>query len=177
MKNKKVFLTEKIGHLDGSMLLHYINMTPNIWLKNQFRQNLYGLESTESILVFYNTENAKAMSPLQMTDNQTIVSQLQPFIREINRLTELNELSRMLIAKLPRKMNIGLHKDPIEFSDYQRFHWVLQTNENCHMQVNTKKYFFGKNEIWAFENQKIHGATNNGDSDRIHLIADFKKTV
>jgi hypothetical protein len=175
MQSKKRFLTEKIGHLESSMLLNYLNSNPNIWLENEFRRNLYGLESTESILIFYNTDNAKSMTPTQITSDQTIVSLLKPFTSMINNLTGMNELSRLLIAKLPQKTIIGLHKDPIEFAEYQRFHWVLQTNNNCHMQVNTKKYFFDKDEIWSFENQKIHGATNDGDSDRIHLIADFKK--
>ncbi len=62
-----------------------------------------------------------------------------------------------------------------------RFHIPIITNDGCigtHWNINGTKeqYHMKEGEVWMYDTRKPHAAVNNGDIERIHLVADVVMT-
>lgn len=88
-------------------------------------------------------------------------------------------LGRCYIAKMIPNAKIYPHYDPGKYFElHDRYHIVLQTNEgvsfSCGEKDNCETIRFNVGELWVFNNKILHWASNNGNSDRIHIIMDVK---
>lgn len=88
------------------------------------------------------------------------------------------KLGRCYIAKMSPGGKVYPHVDPGRYFElHDRYHIVLSTNENvsfsCGNEVDTETVHFKEGEVWVFNNKVTHWASNNGDTDRIHIIMDI----
>lgn len=96
-------------------------------------------------------------------------------IFKMMRLVDGERLGRCLITKLKPGGKISPHIDEGDAAQYyDRFHLVIQANERSKFICGNEEVVMRSGEIWWFDNKKTHEVINNGDADRIHLIADIK---
>jgi hypothetical protein len=80
-----------------------------------------------------------------------------------------------ILIKLPASKSIPSHVDKGPFfRDYHRIHVPIVTNPDCLFTVGDETIHMKPFEMWEINNDnKFHSVTNNGTSDRIHLLIDF----
>lgn len=82
------------------------------------------------------------------------------------------------IAKLPKKSQIYEHKDyGISLSKNPRVHLVLSTNSDVTFKVDGESKNMKAGEMWEINNSSLHSVNNNGDTDRIHMVIDYKPVI
>jgi hypothetical protein len=81
-----------------------------------------------------------------------------------------------LLVNLPAGKRVQRHVDAAEgFKAFSRVHVPLQTNENCFFEVDREVIQMKAGEVWEINNsEKAHSVLNLGDTDRIHLLLDWK---
>ena len=65
-----------------------------------------------------------------------------------------------------------LHKHDNDVVIRIRFHLPLQTNDDCFVFLDGDVYNYKEGEIYFFNNGCVHGAMNESDQDRYHLVWD-----
>lgn len=96
-------------------------------------------------------------------------------IFKMMRLVDGERLGRCLITKLKPGGQIAPHIDEGDAAQYyDRFHLVIQSNEKSQFICNNEMAIMRDGEIWWFDNKKTHEVINDGNTDRIHLIADIR---
>lgn len=79
------------------------------------------------------------------------------------------------IAKLPKKSKVHEHRDSgISLVKNPRIHLVLSTNADVIFKVDGEPKNMRIGELWEINNTAIHSVENNGNTDRIHMIIDYK---
>lgn len=106
------------------------------------------------------------------------------FEKELNKLQNhlrltLKEPSgyfyRAVLVKLPSGKCVKPHTDKGAIFEPRRIHLVLQTNPKCIFSVGEVNKNLKEGEIWEIDNDnQRHGVINEGETDRIHLIVDWK---
>lgn len=84
-------------------------------------------------------------------------------------------LLRVALYRLTAGTKVGRHKDygQNRTMGMIRIHIPIVTNKQVIMTLEEQKYFFDVGEAWYFDASCWHSVNNDGDEDRIHLIADF----
>lgn len=86
---------------------------------------------------------------------------------------------RVAFFQLKAGGRIGLHKDIVQNHLVQgqiRVHVPVNTNPRVRMFVGGKSYQMPEGSAWYFDPTARHGAENQGEEDRIHLLVDLKLT-
>lgn len=82
---------------------------------------------------------------------------------------------RAILVNLPSKKSVLPHKDVGVIFEPRRIHLVVQTNPKCLFSVGETTKNLKEGEVWEIDNDnQKHGVINEGDTDRIHLIVDWK---
>jgi hypothetical protein len=82
-----------------------------------------------------------------------------------------------LLINLPKNKKILPHIDSgnEHFFKTKRIHVPITTNDKCNFIVGDEIVQMKQGEIWEIDNaNKVHSVINNGDTDRIHLLIDYK---
>lgn len=80
-----------------------------------------------------------------------------------------------LLINLPAGKSIGSHIDVGENFDLShRVHIPVITNEKCFFNVDMETKNLKEGEMWEIDNNgKYHWVSNEGETDRIHLLVDW----
>lgn len=79
------------------------------------------------------------------------------------------------INKIAPGGEIGRHIDPPQVTGYyDRFHIVLAHSAGSLSSAGDEEVHMTSGEVWWFDSSLEHGATNAGDSERIHLVVDIR---
>lgn len=82
-----------------------------------------------------------------------------------------------LLINLPKNKKILPHIDAgsEHFFETKRIHIPIITNDKCNFTVGDETIQMKQGEIWEIDNaNKVHGVINDGNTDRIHLLIDYK---
>ena len=95
----------------------------------------------------------------------------------IKTIDEDGYIFRAILVLLPKGKSIPKHIDTGEsLTIPRRIHIAVQTNPNCFFNVGDVTKNLKEGEIWEIDNSgQRHAVSNEGDTDRIHLIVDFLK--
>ena len=105
------------------------------------------------------------------------------FISELEKIKAIlseklgkGEFQSALLINLPAGNKIKRHIDKGEnFKKYHRIHIPIQTNSKCFFEVDNEIINMKEGEIWEINNDdKYHSVENAGETDRIHLLIDWK---
>lgn len=164
--------TKLIGQYPvDSELLKEITDFQNI---EQHRHPYSGLSESYTILMKYNPDHPGTVFPSSFSNSKKLFQKIKPILDLTQSLYGLSYCSRAIITKLPAKATIQKHIDPGWLFNFEkRFHWVIQTNQKCLMNVANRDYHFEESQIWEFDNQSEHSVHNLGETDRWHLIFDL----
>jgi len=102
------------------------------------------------------------------------INEIQLIIEETNH--GKGTLHSAVFINLPARSKIYAHTDAgAVFSVCRRIHLPIITNPECLFTVDEETINMKEGEIWEINNDgKKHGVVNNGDTDRIHLLMDWK---
>lgn len=82
-------------------------------------------------------------------------------------------VGRVLLVKLRAHGHVQTHTDTGPYADaFTRHHVVLSSNEFCSYRCGESEECPPPGTAFWFDHHKPHSATNNGPTDRIHLIVD-----
>jgi hypothetical protein len=99
-----------------------------------------------------------------------LVPVLRPLLNDVLKVTELG---RVLIVNLKAGGSVDEHIDEGTYADYfARFHVVISTNPYCYNITGGEPAHWAVGECWWFDHKKPHAATNQGETDRVHIIID-----
>lgn len=85
-------------------------------------------------------------------------------------------LQSAILINLPAGKEVARHVDTADsINNLNRVHIPIQTNEHCYFEVGGEVVFMKEGEIWEINNsEKPHSVQNKGDTDRIHLLLDWR---
>ena len=84
---------------------------------------------------------------------------------------------RTELVNLPAYCNVKRHIDRGEsLVKDKRIHLVLETNDEVIFKVDEVEKNMKVGELWEINNTKYHSVKNGGNTDRFHLIIDYKMT-
>jgi hypothetical protein len=85
----------------------------------------------------------------------------------------VEEIARVMVVRLYPQGTIGKHRDEGFYAEMtNRFHAVIETNDQAWLQVGNEKLHMPEGTIWRFNKHEIHFGANDGDTPRTHLIVD-----
>jgi hypothetical protein len=168
----KDFIYNFIGKVDVS---NYISSLKNHnWEDWTFRQDTYEVHSeTKSIPLlvdeFYSSKGDKSKN---YKVYKKLLENIEPIIKKYY---GDGEIIRIELVTLPSKSKVKNHKDYGDsLENDPRIHLVIQTNDDVVFTVDGEKKNMKVGELWEINNTKYHSVENNGNTDRVHMIIDFK---
>jgi len=164
--------TKKISYFSVSEQIKKLISNHSSW--DSQRNSYYGLTDSRSILLKYNLNYPEGMLPKNNTKQDVFTASLLPIISHVQKLLGAAYCSRSMIACVPPGKEVKRHIDPgWTFTIQRRYCWVMKTNPQALVYVSGAEKHFAEGEIWEFNNKEMHGAINNGQEDRLHLIFDL----
>ncbi|EON77005.1 hypothetical protein ADIS_2548 [Lunatimonas lonarensis] len=102
--------------------------------------------------------------------------ELEPVKKILSETLGKGYLQFALLVNLPAGKQVLRHVDLADgFKLFSRVHIPIQTNENCFFEVDGEVIHMKAGEVWEINNsEKPHAVQNLGDTDRIHLLLDWK---
>jgi aspartyl/asparaginyl beta-hydroxylase (cupin superfamily) len=168
----KDFIYNFIGKVDVS---DYISTLKNHnWEDWTFRQDTYEVHSeTKSVPLlvdeFYSSKGDKSKD---YKVYKKLLKNIEPIIKKYY---GDGEIIRIELVTLPAKSKVKNHKDyGNSLENDPRIHLVIQTNDDVVFTVDGEKKNMKVGELWEINNTKYHSVENNGNTDRVHMIIDFK---
>ncbi len=77
---------------------------------------------------------------------------------------------RVMLARVPAGGAISAHPDGDASHYVHKIHVPLTTNENAVFRVGRKQMHLPAGEMFEVNNKRVHAVSNDGATDRIHLI-------
>jgi quercetin dioxygenase-like cupin family protein len=168
------------GRIDVSNIKKIIIENNLDWDEFDFRQKRFNgnnvHKETKTIPIIFDehldVDKAEKTKHYHLFESE--LDKIQNHIREV--VNEPNGwIYRALLIKLPKGKEIAPHVDKGVIFEPRRMHIPIETNEKCLFSVGETTKNLKEGEIWEINNDKeMHGVSNHGDTDRVHLLIDWK---
>lgn len=164
-----------LGKINASSWLEKIkNFTTEDWNFFELRQKSFAVHRQTLTIPFiwdFKRDNKPSIFHICLDFEEQI--------KELSGLFEKKlgpgEFVRLMLVKLPVNSVIDRHVDTgANLIAANRCHIALATNPNAFLEINGISKNLEVGDVWKINNEMDHSACNNGDSDRIHIIADWK---
>ena len=153
------------------------------WDRDKTRQNYAVHADVRSIIYKWTEATENSIEETFTTDytspvlTSKVYEVVDKIIKSLNNPGGINHgpntrVVRLMLAKLKVGGVITPHEDHGSLLLTHRVHFVIQTNDQCKFTIGDKDFFFEEGLCFELNNAKTHSVTNNGDSERIHLICD-----
>jgi len=154
---------------------------PEHWYLDETRNNMANLEKTQSIILRYfdSYQNAKVSNFRDFFEDKPIFDHYRESIEKV--ITELKKHYEFtdymcFFAKLLPNADVGQHEDSSPFlEECHRIHIPLKTSKDVYYIIENTRYNWLKNNIYEFDNQRVHGVENRSREERIHLMFNLYK--
>lgn len=165
------------GHIDLKPLQEKILAANFDWDSYKWRQEKHKVHrETKTIPLIWNEGNFEEVKywdyyPLFKEEIDKIHNIIDSF------LGVPGIIQTAILINLESKAQVYNHFDngPF-FRSSKRIHIPVFTNPDCIFTVDHEEKNMKEGEIWEINNDgKWHGVVNNGSTDRIHLLIDWKK--
>lgn len=163
------------GKIDVTNIGNLITNIELDWDEYEFRQKTYLAHSkTKTIPLIWSEEFQN--DSLTWKSYEIFKDGLIEIENNLINLMGEGKIEVALLINLPKNKKILPHVDSDEhFIKTRRIHIPIVTNDKCNFRVDNEIVQMKQGEIWEINNAyKIHGVINNGDTDRIHLLIDYK---
>jgi hypothetical protein len=163
------------GKIDVSNIGYLIENTESNWDEYTYRQiDRDGQANTKTIPLIWSEDfiNNTTWKSYEIFKDSLI--EIENNL--INLLGE-GKIEIALLINLPKNKRILPHIDNgnEHFIKTKRIHIPIVTNDKCNFRVGSEIIQMKQGEIWEIDNAyKVHGVINDGDTDRIHLLIDYK---
>ena len=147
------------------------------WKEYTFRQDNFDVHAeTLTIPIIYNEDFDKEI--LDKGNHHGIFVKILGSIEaELLAKHGSGHIVRAILVNLPSKCKIKPHQDyGKSLKETLRYHLPIVTNKDVIFTVGGESKNLKEGLLWEIKNtEKIHSVINNGQTDRIHLIIDWKK--
>ena len=149
------------------------------WKEFKHRQKTFKVhEETLTIPIIYNInfdKNLKKKQGIEGVFNSFLGMLKNIFIERYGE----GDIVRAILVKLPANKSIEAHQDFGEsLENTRRYHLPIETNDKVLFTVGGETKNLKAGDIWEIKNtDKVHSVKNNGETDRVHLIVDWKSHV
>ncbi len=176
MKNFKLIASD----IDTQAILDELDRDPEIWNKSTGRQDKIPVQKESRSIPIRGLVKSKINGRKRRDVHESrftttskefpvIVDFIKKFAEEHNA-----EMGRAKVVNLKAGCKVYPH---IDRGDYykkrDRYHLVLRSNDGSFLTCEDEELRMKEGELWWFDNNKAHGAHNDSDGDRIHLIFDM----
>jgi len=175
----------------ANQLLDFFNKKENedLWLINTHRQTTtYALRNTQSIMLrklklSEKLNNTLEYNQVMEVEDSAFIEKYPIFSHTIQKIEKLFldigvnqvEWGRIFFSKFLANSEIDKHVDEGKyFSYYDRFHFVIDTPENCVFNIRDEDVYLRVGELYWVNNHVPHWLKNSGNYDRINLIIDAR---
>jgi len=144
------------------------------WYAYQERQQVrYGMQDTLTIPLVWDVRLSKIQ---EWPVLKQFSAEIKSFEKVFTNIFGPGEVYTCVLTKLPAFKAIDLHYDRGNFfKETNRVHIPIQTNSEVEFVVADERVNMQVGEMWEINNsEKLHGVFNNGNTDRIHLMIDWK---
>lgn len=166
-----------IGNLNTVELFEALNSNESNWDKYTFRQERFVcFQDTKTIPIIF--DEKFSTNEIKLTENFTRFEKPLEYIKsQISKLIGDGQIQSCILVNLPAKKKIAKHIDTFKFARlFRRLHIPIQTNDDCYFFIDKESKNLKVGEIWEIANDEfLHWVENNGPTDRIHLIVDWKE--
>lgn len=178
---QKTKTVRELGLIDISSIKDdIVNLSQEYWdMYDRIKPNKFGEFSTTQHIVFkFVTDYNQAFPDLvEYSVWDEWKDKLEPVMKAATEpygYTE-NSFGKIMLAKLKRGGKINMHTDCdldscVEPIYPHKIHIPITTNPDTKFFVGNQSYELEVGKAYEVNNIAIHGAANEGDCDRIHLI-------
>lgn len=165
------------------------NENDHLWSLNTHRQKTtYALRNTESIMLRKLELKQRLGSTIEYNQvmevgDSELYKKYPIFEKSIEKLNSIFkdigaskvEYGRIFFSKFFARSSIDEHTDEGKyFSYYDRFHFVIDSPENCLFQIKDEPVYLKTGEFAWVNNHVPHWLENRGNLNRINLIIDAR---
>lgn len=160
------------GLIDINSLLK--NLEDLDWNYYKFRQIAHKVHAETLTVPLLFDENLQSVKIHK--DFGKFIPELGKIKKNLSEKLGKGEFQSAILINLPAGKKIDRHIDKGEnFKKYHRIHIPIQTNPKCFFEVDNEIINMKAGEIWEINNDdKYHSVQNEGETDRIHLLIDWK---
>jgi len=167
---------KKVGEYDIKNIFDSLLTLKDEWDTYPFRQDTYEThKETKCIPLLYDEKYLHQRG--QETEFYHLFEQdIDNIQNKLNTFYNTNgEIIRIEIVKMPSQSNVRMHYDSgYSLTIDSRLHIPIQTNSKVIFTIGESTRNLKVGEIWEINNtNKLHGVSNNGSEDRIHMIIDY----
>ncbi len=169
---------KRMGRIDVSGALEALEADPSLWTDHTFRQTAERTahRDTEAIYLFAppKIEGRALVDCVEGVEHRGMqVPALRALVERI-RARHRWTLARAMIVSLKPGGKIIAHTDCGEFADStERFHAVIATNPWAWLRSGDDTAHLRAGHFYWFNKHVPHDGANDGQTPRIHLIADY----
>ncbi len=148
------------------------------WRENSVRQKIYDVhKDTQTIPLLWDLKSLQHNTIGEKTEYYDLYD-VESYFYDIKKVLEQfygeGRIVRIILTKLKKRKKIYPHTDDtISLSLCNRIHIPIITNENVVFLVGGESKVMLEGEMWEINNLKEHSVSNDGKSDRVHLIIDY----
>ena len=158
------------------------NFSEQLWNNYTYRQDQHGVHKhTKTVPIIWKEPLNK--NRIEYNDVNKYWSEYKSIKKDVDNLNILlnNNLSKgyiesILLINLPANKSIKKHMDNGNyFRKHNRLHMPIITNKDVIFEIGNEKKYLKPGEIWEINNnEKSHGVYNTSNTDRIHMLMDWK---
>ncbi len=110
---------------------------------------------------------------------QRYLPHLNPLLENLSQKLDPCYLIRLQFSRHLAGDGFDPHHDKFSFTlvNSNRLHVPILTNEKVWFSVGDERKILAPGEIWEINNVRIHAGRNEGNTSRVHLIADFARPL
>ena len=174
--NKNFVLYENIK--DSKDFITILNIVNNYneddWIYNTLRQSKNSVNNDTQTVLYKHFVNNDTFVDFKIEHFDTILESTLNIISKYKKFSK-PDIKSLIIARLPPNKIIPNHIDTAPAHEYcKRVHFVMKTNPDVNFMIGEEDHHFEFGDVFEVNNKVIHGVQNNGDTERIHLIVDYK---
>lgn len=171
--------------VETAPLLHALYRNDGLWNQFSLRTAFDGSPHREAddIILRLQPLDGSSTDPRECIDYPAFgaLPEAKRLVYALMALVCGERLGRVLITRLAPGRKIYRHADvgshPRQYDTvryYSRHHIVLQTERKILFEAGNEVCYMAPGEVWWFDNSVEHQVWNDGNTDRIHLIADIR---
>ena len=160
-------------------LVEEIDAHPELWGANGWRKDLPVHKEMDDIWIRYAEHEEDFRRPHFPVWYPAYykLTKVRPLLFASMTIMDGTHLGGVLITRIPPKGNIPAHADtewhPMFYNC--KLYFVLKTNPECIFRVEDERVSMKVGEVWRIDNTVEHDIINDGDTERMTLIACLKQ--
>lgn len=163
-------------HFTSEIKKYITNFMKDDWNKYDYRQKTFDVhKDTKTIPIIYDEDFDKEVKK-KHAHYTSFINLLSEIETKLLQRHEKGNIIRAILVNLPKNCSIKPHIDKGKsLENTLRYHLPIITNDKVTFTVGGEAKNLKESLLWEIKNtDKIHSVENNGDTDRIHFIIDWK---